>query len=124
MNQAITAPRYNEAVVRKFVIAAAFWGVVGLAAGVLIALQLAYPALNLNLEWTTFGRLRPVHTSAVIFAATQPPGGEIAACLSEYGYPPRARFPRWPSTSVNWAITRIPSRSSIRAVTAPAASLV
>jgi cytochrome c oxidase cbb3-type subunit 1 len=60
--------RYDEDVIRLFVIAATFWGVVGFTMGVLIAFQLAYPALNLGSEWTTFGRLRPVHTSAVIFA--------------------------------------------------------
>jgi cytochrome c oxidase cbb3-type subunit 1 len=60
--------RYDEDVVRLFVIAATFWGIVGFSMGVLIAFQLAYPALNLGSEWTTFGRLRPVHTSAVIFA--------------------------------------------------------
>ena len=54
--------------VRLFTIATVFWGVVGFAAGTFIAFQLAYPALNLGLEWTTFGRLRPLHTSAVIFA--------------------------------------------------------
>ena len=59
---------YNEDVVRKFAIATSFWGVVAFLAGVFIALQLAFPALNLGLEWTTFGRLRPVHTSAAIFA--------------------------------------------------------
>jgi cytochrome c oxidase cbb3-type subunit 1 len=59
---------YNEEVIRKFAIATAFWGVVAFLAGVYIALQLAFPALNLGLEWTTFGRLRPVHTSAAIFA--------------------------------------------------------
>ena len=59
---------YNEAVIRQFTIATVFWGVVGFAAGVFIALQLAFPALNLGLEWFSFGRLRPVHTSAVIFA--------------------------------------------------------
>ena len=57
-----------EAPIRAFAIATAFWGVVGFLMGVLIALQLAFPLLNLDLEWTTFGRLRPVHTSAVIFA--------------------------------------------------------
>ena len=61
-------PRYHEQVVRLFVIATVFWGVVGFLAGVVIAFQLAYPVLNLDLPWTTFGRLRPVHTSAVIFA--------------------------------------------------------
>jgi cytochrome c oxidase cbb3-type subunit I len=57
-----------EAPIRAFAIATAFWGVVGFLMGVLIASQLAWPLLNLDLEWTTFGRLRPVHTSAVIFA--------------------------------------------------------
>ena len=61
-------PAYNEDVIRLFTIATMFWGVVGFAAGTFIAFQLAYPVLNLGLEWTTFGRLRPVHTSAVIFA--------------------------------------------------------
>ncbi|WP_341908990.1 cytochrome-c oxidase, cbb3-type subunit I [Ferrovibrio terrae] len=59
---------YVEEVVRAFMIATIFWGVIAFTAGVYIALQLAFPALNLGLEWTTFGRLRPVHTSAAIFA--------------------------------------------------------
>jgi cytochrome c oxidase cbb3-type subunit I len=62
------AVEYDEEVVRWFTIATLFWGVVAFAMGSFIALQLAYPALNLGLEWTTFGRLRPVHTSAAIFA--------------------------------------------------------
>ncbi|MCS6922452.1 MAG: cbb3-type cytochrome c oxidase subunit I, partial [Elioraea sp.] len=61
-------PEYVEDVVRAFVIATVFWGVVGFLMGTIIAWQLAFPILNLDLEWTTFGRLRPVHTSAVIFA--------------------------------------------------------
>jgi cytochrome c oxidase cbb3-type subunit 1 len=59
---------YIEDVVRAFMIATIFWGVAAFAAGVYIALELAFPALNLGLEWTTFGRLRPLHTSAAIFA--------------------------------------------------------
>ncbi len=59
---------YNEDIIKKFVLAATFWGVVGFLAGDFIAWQLAFPVLNLDLEWTSFGRLRPVHTSAVIFA--------------------------------------------------------
>ena len=62
------ALEYNEHVVRQFVIATIFWGVVAFTMGVFIALQLAFPLLNLDLEWTSFGRLRPVHTSAAIFA--------------------------------------------------------
>ena len=59
---------YQDDVVRAGVIATAFWGVVGMLVGVYIAFQLAFPALNLDLPFTTFGRLRPLHTSAVIFA--------------------------------------------------------
>src|SRR3954449_9690497 len=66
--RATDAPGYNEGVVRLFTVATVAWGLVGFAVGTFIAFQLAYPALNLGLEWTTFGRLRPVHTSAVIFA--------------------------------------------------------
>ncbi|HXV23490.1 MAG TPA: cytochrome-c oxidase, cbb3-type subunit I [Alphaproteobacteria bacterium] len=62
------AEAYNEEVVRKFTLATVFWGVVAFAAGLFIALQLAFPELNLGLPWTSFGRLRPVHTSAAIFA--------------------------------------------------------
>ncbi|WP_448192497.1 cytochrome-c oxidase, cbb3-type subunit I [Azospirillum sp. sgz301742] len=72
--------RYNEDVIRLFVIAAVFWGVIGFIAGLFIALQLAFPALNLGLEWTSFGRLRPVHTSAVIFAF----GGNVLFATSLY----------------------------------------
>ncbi|MCU0888887.1 MAG: cytochrome-c oxidase, cbb3-type subunit I [Rubritepida sp.] len=62
------APVYVEGPIRAFSIATLFWGIVGFLMGVVIASQLAWPLLNLDLEWTTFGRLRPVHTSAVIFA--------------------------------------------------------
>jgi cytochrome c oxidase cbb3-type subunit 1 len=71
---------YNEAVIRKFTLAAAFWGIVAFLVGVVIALQLAFPVLNLGLEWTTFGRLRPVHTSAAIFAF----GGNALLATSLY----------------------------------------
>jgi cytochrome c oxidase cbb3-type subunit I len=59
---------YNDALVRAGVIASTFWGVVGFLVGLVIALQLAFPVLNFDLPWTNFGRLRPLHTSAVIFA--------------------------------------------------------
>jgi cytochrome c oxidase cbb3-type subunit 1 len=59
---------YVDDAVRQFVIATVFWGVVAFAMGLFIALQLAYPVFNLELEYTSFGRLRPVHTSAAIFA--------------------------------------------------------
>ncbi len=63
-----TANPYNERVIRQFTVATLFWGVVAFLVGVVIALQLAFPVFNFGLEWTTFGRLRPVHTSAAIFA--------------------------------------------------------
>ncbi len=59
---------YNDEVVKAGVIATTFWGLAGFLAGLVIALQLAFPALNFDLPWTNFGRLRPLHTSAVIFA--------------------------------------------------------
>ncbi len=62
-----TTPNYNDEIVKLFTIATLFWGFVGMAAGLFIALQLAFPILNIG-EYLTFGRLRPVHTSAVIFA--------------------------------------------------------
>ena len=58
---------YNDEIVKKFTLAAVFWGVVGFLVGCLIAAQLAFPELNFE-PWLNFGRLRPVHTSAVIFA--------------------------------------------------------
>jgi cytochrome c oxidase cbb3-type subunit 1 len=75
-----TMTGYNEAVIRQFTIATVFWGVVGFAVGVFIAFQLAFPVLNLGLEWFSFGRLRPVHTSAVIFAF----GGNALLATSFY----------------------------------------
>jgi cytochrome c oxidase cbb3-type subunit 1 len=59
---------YYDDVIRLGVIATIFWGLAGMLVGVYIALQLAFPSLNLGMEYTTFGRLRPLHTSAVIFA--------------------------------------------------------
>jgi cytochrome c oxidase cbb3-type subunit I/II len=60
--------KYDNRIVRAFAIATAIWGLVGTAAGLLIACQLFMPELNLNTPFTTFGRLRPLHTNAVIFA--------------------------------------------------------
>ena len=59
---------YDDAIVKLFLIATVLWGVVGMLVGVTIALQLAWWPANLGLPWTTFGRLRPLHTNAVIFA--------------------------------------------------------
>lgn len=71
-------PDYNLAIVKYGVIASMFWGVVGFLVGVVIAFQLSFPVLNLDLPWTTFGRLRPLHTSAVIFAF----GGNVLLATS------------------------------------------
>ncbi len=59
---------YNNTIVRNFAYATILWGVVGLLAGVWIALQLVFPELNFGLPYTTFSRLRPLHTNAAIFA--------------------------------------------------------
>ncbi|MEM6488291.1 MAG: cbb3-type cytochrome c oxidase subunit I, partial [Pseudomonadota bacterium] len=71
---------YDDDVIRAGVIATAFWGIVGFLVGVLIAFQLAFPALNFDLPWTSFGRMRPLHTSAVIFAF----GGNALIATSFY----------------------------------------
>jgi cytochrome c oxidase cbb3-type subunit 1 len=59
---------YNDGIIKVAAIASVFWGVVGFLVGLVLALQLAFPVLNFDLPWTNFGRLRPLHTSAVIFA--------------------------------------------------------
>ncbi len=59
---------YNDRAVRQFMLAAIFWGVVAMLVGVLIASQLNFWRMNFNLPWLTFGRLRPLHTNAAIFA--------------------------------------------------------
>jgi cytochrome c oxidase cbb3-type subunit I/II len=59
---------YDDAIVRKFLLATLVWGAVGMLVGLIVAIQLAFPAANLGLPWTSFGRLRPLHTNAVIFA--------------------------------------------------------
>ncbi len=59
---------YNDKVVRQFTVATVLWGIVGMLVGVLIAAQLWLPALNFEISWLTYGRLRPLHTNAVIFA--------------------------------------------------------
>ena len=63
-----TTIEYDDTPVRQFMIASIAWGIVGMLVGVLIATQLAFFQLNFNTPWLTFGRLRPLHTNAVIFA--------------------------------------------------------
>ncbi|MGQ3353858.1 MAG: cytochrome-c oxidase, cbb3-type subunit I [Phreatobacter sp.] len=73
-------PNYNMAPVQFAVVAAVFWGIAGFTVGLIIASQLAWPALNFDLPWINFGRLRPLHTSAVIFAF----GGNVLLATSFY----------------------------------------
>ncbi len=93
--------RYDDDPIRWGVIATVFWAIIGLLAGLYIALQLAFPALNFNSEYTTFGRLRPLHTSAVIFAFC---GNALIAtsfyvvqrtCRARLAFPGLARFVFW-----------------------------
>jgi cytochrome c oxidase cbb3-type subunit 1 len=72
--------RYYDDVIRWGVIATVFWGIAGFLVGILIASQLSWPIFNLGLEYTSFGRLRPLHTSAVIFAF----GGNALIATSFY----------------------------------------
>jgi cytochrome c oxidase cbb3-type subunit I/II len=59
---------YDNEIVRKFIIATVVFGIVGMLVGLTAALQLVLPELNAGLQWITFGRIRPLHTNAVIFA--------------------------------------------------------
>ncbi len=63
-----SGPVYDDTVVRNFALAAVLWGVVGMLVGVIIAAQLTWPELNFGIPWLSYGRLRPLHTNAVIFA--------------------------------------------------------
>jgi len=67
-NTNIETFKYDNRIVRAFAIATVVWGIVGMLAGLLAAVELFYPGANLNLQYITFGRLRPLHTNAVIFA--------------------------------------------------------
>ena len=73
-------PNYNFGPVKFSTVMAMFWGIAGFTVGLVAALQLAYPVLNFDLPWTNFGRLRPLHTSAVIFAF----GGNVLLATSFY----------------------------------------
>jgi len=75
-----TTEQYNYKVVRQFAIMTIVWGIIGMSVGVTIAAQLAWPALNFDLPWFSFGRLRPLHTNAVIFAF----GGSALFATSYY----------------------------------------
>ncbi len=96
-----TLSTYDDDPIRWGAIATLFWGMAGFLVGLIIALQLAFPALNLGFEYTTFGRLRPLHTSAVIFAFG---GNALIAtsfyivqrtCRARLAFPGLARFVFW-----------------------------
>lgn len=67
-DQSFESVIYDDKVVKKFLIATVIWGFVGMLVGVILAAQLANWKINFGLEWITFGRLRPLHTNAIIFA--------------------------------------------------------
>jgi cytochrome c oxidase cbb3-type subunit 1 len=73
-------PNYNMGPVKLGTLLAVFWGIAGFTVGLWIALELAYPALNFDISYISFGRLRPLHTSAVIFAF----GGNVLIATSFY----------------------------------------
>ncbi|KAK0350069.1 hypothetical protein LTR94_030525, partial [Friedmanniomyces endolithicus] len=92
--------RYDDDLIRLGVIATLFWGVVGFLVGVVIATQMVVPTLNLE-PWFSFGRMRPLHTSAVIFAFG---GNALIAtsfyvvqrtCRARLAFPALARFVFW-----------------------------
>jgi cytochrome c oxidase cbb3-type subunit 1 len=93
--------KYDDEVIRWGVIATVFWGMAGFLAGLYIALEMAWPALNFGIEYIGFGRLRPLHTSAVIFAFG---GNALIAtsfyvvqrtCRARLAFPGLARFVFW-----------------------------
>lgn len=77
---ALSSEQYNYDIVKKFAIASIIWGILGMAAGVYIASELAWPFLNFDIAQITFGRLRPLHTSGVIFGF----GGNALFATSYY----------------------------------------
>ncbi len=74
------ANTYNYRVVRQFSVMAVVWGVIGMLMGVVIAAQLIWPELTIGIPWLSYGRLRPLHTNAVIFAF----GGSALIASSYY----------------------------------------
>lgn len=74
------AQQYDYEIIKKFAVMSLVWAVVGMAVGVYIAAELAWPLLNFDIPYITFGRFRPVHTSAVIFGF----GGSALFATSYY----------------------------------------
>jgi cytochrome c oxidase cbb3-type subunit 1 len=76
----MNAPTYNYKVVRQFAVMTVVWGIVGMLVGAIIAAQFIFPDLTYGVPWLSFGRLRPLHTNAVIFAF----GGSALFATSYY----------------------------------------
>ncbi len=75
-----TESSYNDKVVRQFIIMTIAWGVIGMLVGIFIAAELIWPGLSFDQPWLNYGRLRPLHTNAVIFAF----GGSALIGMSYY----------------------------------------
>jgi cbb3-type cytochrome oxidase subunit 1 len=97
--------RGNYKVVRQFAVMTVVWGVVGMLVGLWIAAELVWPALNFDLQWISFGRLRPLHTNAVIFAfggcACSPRPTTSCSAPARCGCSP-ASWRRSPSGAGSW----------------------
>jgi cytochrome c oxidase cbb3-type subunit 1 len=106
MQNPAASPPYNYRVVRQFTVMTVVWGIVGMLVGVLIAAQLAWPWFNFETPWLSFGRIRPLHTNAVIFAF----GGSALigtsyyvvqrTCQTTLAFPKLAGFTFWGWTAV------------------------
>jgi cytochrome c oxidase cbb3-type subunit 1 len=94
------AEAYDDDVIRAFAIATMLWGIAAFAVGVFIAFELAFPSLNLGIEYTTFGRLRPLHTSAAIFAF----GGNALIGSSFYVVQRTCRTRLFGGTELSWFV--------------------
>ena len=88
---------YDNKIVKYFGVAALVWGLIGMLVGLLAAIQLFYPEANLNNPYTTFGRIRPLHTNAVIFAFV---GNAIFAGVY-YSMPRLLKAPMW-NKKLSW----------------------
>ncbi len=90
--------RYDDAIVRAFSLATIIWGIVGMLVGLIVALQLVLPVLNFGWTFTSFGRLRPLHTNAVIFAF----GGNAIFAAVYYSTQRLCKARMW-SDGLSWA---------------------
>src|SRR3569832_2317967 len=86
---AIPVETYNDDVIRKFTVMTVVWGIVGMLVGAFIAAELIWPALSLDIPWLSYGRIRPLHTNAVIFAF----GGCALMGTSLYGVQRTSQVP-------------------------------